>query len=116
VGEREVLECGGVRLDGYSHRAFVGRQEVGLTLAQFRLLVCLLRQPGRVFTRAELAATVMRDAAGYARTIDQHVKELRRKLGRRGLIETVWGVGYRLGAVATAPSGVTPTAPGGPAS
>jgi DNA-binding winged helix-turn-helix (wHTH) protein len=72
-----------------------------LTRVEFDLLACLLSAPGRVFTRAQLIDRVWGD--GFAitdRTIDSHVKSLRRKVteagGDAGLIETVRGVGYRV--------------------
>jgi two-component system catabolic regulation response regulator CreB len=72
-----------------------------LTRVEFDLLASLLESPGRVFTRSELIDRVWGD--GYAitdRTIDSHVKSLRRKVldagGDPGLLETVRGVGYRI--------------------
>jgi DNA-binding response OmpR family regulator len=84
-----------------TRRAFVLGQEVELTRVEFDLLSCLLGAPGRVFTRAQLIDRVWGD--GFAitdRTIDSHVKSLRRKVGDVGghaaMIETVRGVGYRV--------------------
>jgi len=84
-----------------TRRAFVLGQEVELTRVEFDLLTCLLGAPGRVFTRAQLIDRVWGD--GFAitdRTIDSHVKSLRRKVGDAGghaaMIETVRGVGYRV--------------------
>jgi DNA-binding response OmpR family regulator len=97
MGEAEVAEYEGVRVDLIRHRAFAGGREVPLTPVQFRLLHTLLRRPGRTFTRAELMDAALRSGTTYARTIDYHIKEVRRKIGRYGLIENVYGVGYRLG-------------------
>ncbi|HKQ71521.1 MAG TPA: response regulator transcription factor [Polyangiaceae bacterium] len=87
--------------DESTRRAFVLGNEVELTRVEFDLLLCLLGGPGRVFTRAELIDRVWGD--GFAitdRTIDSHVKSLRRKVGDAGghaaMIETVRGVGYRV--------------------
>src|SRR6185436_363023 len=84
-----------------TRRAFVLGHEVELTRVEFDLLSCLLGAPGRVFTRAQLIDRVWGD--GFAitdRTIDSHVKSLRRKVaeagGDAGLVETVRGVGYRV--------------------
>ena len=67
-----------------------------LTPTEFRLLECLLRQPGRAFTRHQLMDAAIGDGAiVLERTIDVHIKTLRRKLGDMELIETVRGVGYR---------------------
>ncbi|WP_165251395.1 winged helix-turn-helix domain-containing protein [Paludisphaera soli] len=87
----------GVMIDRHSHRAFYRDQELILTPTEFRLLEVLLRQIGRAFTRYELMdAAIGEDAVVLERTIDVHVKSLRKKLGEAGdLIETVRGVGYR---------------------
>jgi two-component system phosphate regulon response regulator PhoB len=67
-----------------------------LTPTEFRLLECLLRQPGRAFSRHQLMdASIGEGAVVLERTIDVHIKTLRRKLGAGDLIETVRGVGYR---------------------
>ncbi|CAN5783265.1 response regulator transcription factor [soil metagenome] len=70
---------------------------VHLTPTEFDLLVCLAERPGRVLTRERLLADVWgyRDGSG-ARTVDSHVRALRRKLGD-GVVRTVHGVGYGLG-------------------
>lgn len=90
-----------LRIDEPSRRAYALGQELDLTRVEFDLLACLLGAPGRVFTRAELIDRVWGD--GFAitdRTIDSHVKGLRRKVetagGNPGMIETVRGVGYRV--------------------
>jgi two-component system phosphate regulon response regulator PhoB len=73
----------------------VGRREVPLSPTEFRLLALLMGEPGRAFTRAELVERVFGSAVAE-RTVDVHLKELRRKLGPHGLrVETVRGVGYR---------------------
>lgn len=88
-------------LDGSTRRVHVSGREVELTRVEFDLLACMLGAPGRVFTRAELIDRVWGD--GFAitdRTIDSHVKGLRKKVAEAGgeaaLIETVRGVGYRV--------------------
>jgi two-component system phosphate regulon response regulator PhoB len=87
----------GVVIDRHSHRALYRDQELPLTPTEFRLLEVLLRQTGRAFTRYELMdAAIGEDAIVLERTIDVHIKSLRKKLGEAGeLIETVRGVGYR---------------------
>src|SRR5262245_29115154 len=96
-GDHEVIEQRGVRIDRLRHRAYVEGTELDLTPTEFRLLESLLRQPGRAFTRAQLMdAAIGEGAIVLERTIDVHVKSLRRKLGPAGeFIETVRGVGYR---------------------
>ena len=92
------LEAGGIRLDAEAHRAEIRGKEIQLTATEFRLLKILLERQGRVQTRSRLLA----DVWGYAedvdsRTVDTHVRRLRRKLGSEAdRLETVIGVGYRL--------------------
>ncbi|OJW21718.1 MAG: DNA-binding response regulator [Planctomycetales bacterium 71-10] len=91
------LSSQGVTIDRHGHRAFFRDQEMTLTPTEFRLLETMLRQIGRAFTRYELMdAAIGEDAVVLERTIDVHIKSLRKKLGEGGdLIETVRGVGYR---------------------
>jgi two-component system phosphate regulon response regulator PhoB len=92
----DVVEYLNVRIDRVRHRAFVKGRELELTPTEFRLLECLLRQPGRAFSRHQLMdAAIGEGAIVLERTIDVHIKTLRRKLGATDLIETVRGVGYR---------------------
>ena len=72
-----------------------GGREVSLTPTQFRLLSVLLGEPGRAFSRAELVERGIGDLV-MERTVDVHVKELRRRLGEWGSrLVAVRGVGYR---------------------
>ena len=97
LGE-ETLAVGDLKLDPAAHRLEVRGKEVSLTATEFRLLHLLLERRGRVQSRARLLA----DAWGYSedvdsRTVDTHIRRLRRKLGPEAdRIETVIGVGYRL--------------------
>jgi two-component system, OmpR family, phosphate regulon response regulator PhoB len=94
----ERLEIGGIELDVSGHQLRVRAKEVPLTATEFRLLRLLLERAGRVQTRGQLLS----DVWGYAedidsRTVDTHIRRLRRKLGPEAdRIETVIGVGYRL--------------------
>ncbi len=96
----KILAAGEVRLDADGHRAWVGDEEIALTATELKLLQVLLARRDRVQRRGDL----LRDVWGYSeevdsRTVDTHVRRLRRKLkdaGRR--IETVVGVGYRFRA------------------
>ncbi len=92
----DVVEHLGVSIDRVRHRAYAEGRELDLTPTEFRLLECLLRQPGRAFTRHQLMdAAIGEGAIVLERTIDVHIKTLRKKLGTSDLIETVRGVGYR---------------------
>ncbi len=88
-------------LDAVTRRARANGSSLELTRVEFDVLACLLEQPGRVYSRGELIGRVWGD--GFAitdRTIDSHVKALRKKVAEAGaepgLIETVRGVGYRV--------------------
>jgi two-component system phosphate regulon response regulator PhoB len=92
----DVLEGSGIRVDKRAHQVTVLEQPISLTPTEFRLLETLMRQAGRAFTRHDLMDAAVGDAIVLERTIDVHIKSLRRKLGDAGeRIETVRGVGYR---------------------
>ena len=78
-------------------------KELNLSPKEFELLRCLLRRPGKTFTRTELLDQIWGyDYFGDERTVDVHVKRLRRKLKTvqaDGYVCTVWGIGYRLGEI-----------------
>jgi two-component system phosphate regulon response regulator PhoB len=96
----DVLESSGIRLDKRAHQVTVKTQPVSLTPTEFRLLETLMKQPGRAFTRHDLMDAAVGDAIVLERTIDVHIKSLRRKLAESGdRIETVRGVGYRFGVL-----------------
>jgi len=92
------IEVGGIQLDVSGHQLHVRGKEAPLTATEFRLLRLLMERGGRVQTRGQLLS----DVWGYAedidsRTVDTHIRRLRRKLGPEAdRIETVIGVGYRL--------------------
>jgi DNA-binding response OmpR family regulator len=93
-----ALHLGAVRADPATRRVTNGDEEVHLTPTEFDLLHVLGRRPGVVHTREQLLAEVWgyRDGSG-ARTVDSHIRSLRRKLGA-DLIRTVHGVGYAVEA------------------
>lgn len=93
----EVTARLGVTVDRRRHQAAVDGKPLPLTRSEFRLLDTLIRQPGRVFDRAELIdAALGEDTMVMERTIDVHIRALRRKLGAYAeVVETVRGVGYR---------------------
>ena len=87
--------------DAETRRATVHGKEIELTRVEFDLLASMLEAPGRVFTRAQLIERIWGDNFAITdRTVDSHVKAVRRKVseagGDAGLIETVRGVGYRV--------------------
>ena len=99
----EMLRAGDLVLDLAGHQATLDRRPLDLTPTEFDLLAVLMQNPGRAFTRLELLERVQGYAyEGYERTVDAHVKNLRAKLGddprRPRYVQTVFGVGYKLGA------------------
>jgi two-component system phosphate regulon response regulator PhoB len=91
-----LIEHKGITVDRLRHRALVQGKEIELTPTEFRLLECFLRQPGRAFTRHQLMDAAITDGAiVLERTIDVHIKALRKKLSDPDLIQTVRGIGYR---------------------
>lgn len=98
--EERVLEAGRLRLDLARYQASWNGVSVPLTVTEFTLLHALARRPGHVKTRAQLLEEgYPHDAYASDRTIDSHVKRLRKKLAEADpasdAIETVYGLGYR---------------------
>jgi DNA-binding response OmpR family regulator len=93
-----VFTHGPLILDPRTRRVTVHDAEVALTPKEFDILACLTADPGRVVTRQELLERVW-DANWYGPTkvLDVHMAALRRKIGVEGLVETVYGRGFRLG-------------------
>jgi two-component system, OmpR family, phosphate regulon response regulator PhoB len=96
-GADDVTVCQGITIDRVRYRASADGAPLALTRSEFKLLDTLIRQPGRVFQRSELIDSALgEDTMVLERTIDVHIRALRKKLGRKAdLIETVRGVGYR---------------------
>lgn len=100
----QVFTWGQIRLDTAQRKVTVNDKEISLTPTEFDLLNCFLSEPQTVWTRERLLADVWdwHDAAG-TRTVDSHVKGLRRKVGTEW-IRTVHGVGYALDEPSQQPS------------
>lgn len=102
--EKPLLAHGKIKLDLYSHTAYWAEQQVTLTVTEFTLLQTFLTHPGRVYSRDNLISNSY-ELAEYVcdRTIDSHIRRIRGKfaqLGALSVIETVHGVGYKLGSCA----------------
>jgi DNA-binding response OmpR family regulator len=100
VGPATVIRAGDVELDTAALTAIVAGEPVDLTPTEFHLLATLARQPGRIFSREQLLEAVHGIAfEGYDRSIDSHIKNIRRKIEpdprQPRYIQTVYGVGYR---------------------
>jgi two-component system response regulator MtrA len=92
-----ALELGDLSIDLANHSTQYRGRAVELTRVEFEILLALARRPGAAVTRAHLVEHALdADRGGGARTLDAHVSRIRKKLGDEALIETVWGIGYRL--------------------
>ena len=98
-GPAPVPTAGGLVLDEQGWRATLDGQPLELTAVEFKLLSVLFRQPGRIYSRDQLMDAMYRDERVVAdRTVDSHIKKLRRKLAevapQREFIHSVYGAGY----------------------
>ncbi|MBN1402445.1 MAG: response regulator transcription factor [Anaerolineae bacterium] len=97
----EPLSVGALSLDVARHAVSLGEDEISVTPSEFEILRALMSAPGRVFSREQLLEAAQGMAyEGYERTVDTHIKNLRRKIEanprRPEYILTVHGVGYKL--------------------
>lgn len=96
------LQVGEICINLDRRQAAVSGEQISLTRSEFEILWVLLRSPGRVFSRSQLLEETQGAAyEGYERSIDQHIKNLRKKLHQASgegseAIESIYGVGYRL--------------------
>ena len=92
------LTLGSINIDPEGRQISVEGSPIKVTATEFDLLLEMAMHPGKVYRRSQLAALVLGyDHDSYERTIDSHIKNLRKKLGDAGsLIETVFGVGYKV--------------------
>ena len=92
-----VIEKGDIIIDSDKHKVSVHGEQVTLTTTEFKLLEYMARRPGAVLSRDKILEAISgEDAVVCDRTVDAHVKTLRRKLGAaKDYIETVRGAGYR---------------------
>jgi DNA-binding response OmpR family regulator len=104
--ESEVIRHGNLSVDAGRREARVGEDEIQLAPKEFDLLWELLDHRGLVLTRDQLLERVWGYTfAGDTRTVDVHVRQLRRKLGDASPIVTVWGVGYKVSPARDAVAG-----------
>ncbi|AEH44278.1 two component transcriptional regulator, winged helix family [Thermodesulfatator indicus DSM 15286] len=92
-----AITIGPLYIDPNSMKVKIDKEEIKLTRTEFNLLLALAKAKGKVLTREILLEKVWGYTfEGYARTVDTHVRRLRKKLGPCAeMIETVWGIGYR---------------------
>jgi two-component system response regulator BaeR len=97
-GERAAE--GGVKLDEAGYRATIGGKDLNLTAVEFQLLKVLADHPGRIYTRDQLMDAMYRDERVVAdRTVDSHIKKIRKKIAAslpdREIVHSVYGLGYK---------------------
>ncbi|MBR6200554.1 MAG: winged helix-turn-helix domain-containing protein [Spirochaetales bacterium] len=95
--EDTLLECGKIRLSKAKHQVFCGDEEIFLTVKEFDLLYILLENRGNIITREQLLSKIWKTEADVeTRTVDVHIRYLRKKLNDENIIETIRGIGYRI--------------------
>ncbi|GBC61923.1 DNA-binding response regulator [Desulfonema ishimotonii] len=97
----KALVLGPIRLDEDLHQVLIYDNTITLTPSEHELLKIMISQPGRVFSRSELIGQIQGyDFEGYERTIDSHIKNLRKKMAEffpnQDIIRAVYGIGYKL--------------------
>ncbi len=108
--ERSIQLSPQITLDAATRELRIGNRGISLTMREFHLLEFLASHPGQVFSRAQLLDRIWGQGFdGYEHTVNSHINRLRQKLesdpDRPRLIQTVWGVGYRLsGGLREAPA------------
>lgn len=97
IDSSEVTDVGGVIIDKAAHIVKIDGQEIDLSFKEFELLTYFVDNKGLALSREKILNNVWNyDYFGDARTIDTHVKKLRKKLGDKGdYIKTIWGMGYK---------------------
>lgn len=95
----DILTIGRLSLNQDKHEVIADGGRISLTLKEYDMLCLMMKNNGRVFTRDELLSRIWGyDFSGESRTVDVHIRTLRSKLGTCGeLIETIRGVGYKIG-------------------
>ena len=97
IDSSEVTDVGGIIIDKAAHIVKIDGQEIDLSFKEFELLTYFVDNKGLALSREKILNNVWNyDYFGDARTIDTHVKKLRKKLGDKGdYIKTIWGLGYK---------------------
>ena len=97
IDSSEVTDVGGIIIDKAAHIVKIDGQEIDLSFKEFELLTYFVDNKGLALSREKILNNVWNyDYFGDARTIDTHVKKLRKRLGDKGdYIKTIWGMGYK---------------------
>ena len=93
----DLITAGGIELNRAAHQVKIDGQDVELSYKEFELLTYFVENKGIALSREKILNNVWNyDYFGDARTIDTHVKKLRKKMGEKGdYIRTIWGMGYK---------------------
>lgn len=97
IDSNEIVDVGGIIINNSAHTVSIDNEEIELSFKEFELLNYFVENKGIALSRAKILNNVWNyDYFGDARTIDTHVKKLRKKLGSKGdYIKTIWGMGYK---------------------
>jgi two-component system, OmpR family, alkaline phosphatase synthesis response regulator PhoP len=93
-----ILRAGGLEIDSERYSVTFNGRDVKLTPYEFKLLQLLVARPGQTLTREQLLDSLHGAASSFDRSVDSHIKNLRKKLesaSGQPMIETVYGIGYR---------------------
>ena len=97
IDASSVMDAGGIEIDKSAHMVKIDGKEIDLSFKEFELLTYFVENQGIALSREKILNNVWNyDYFGDARTIDTHVKKLRKKMGEKGdCIRTIWGMGYK---------------------
>ena len=97
IDSSENVNIGGIHIDKAAHIVKIDDEEIDLSFKEFELLTYFVENKGLALSREKILNNVWNyDYFGDARTIDTHVKKLRKKMGEKGdTIKTIWGMGYK---------------------
>ena len=101
IDSNEIIDVGGIIINKAAHIVKINDEEIELSFKEFELLTYFVDNKGIALSRDKILNNVWNyDYFGDARTIDTHVKKLRKKLGDKGdYIKTIWGMGYKFEVV-----------------
>lgn len=97
ISDKEIIEIGGIYIDKAAHIVKIDGEVADMSIKEFELLNYFIDNKGIALSREKILNNVWNyDYFGDARTIDTHVKKLRKKMGQKGdYIKTIWGMGYK---------------------
>lgn len=97
IDSSEIIEINGIQIDKAAHQVSIDGEVIELSYKEFELLTYFVENKGIALSREKILNNVWNyDYFGDARTIDTHVKKLRKKMGEKGdFIRTIWGMGYK---------------------